>query len=773
MIKEILSKMTLEEKIALCSGKNFWETKENGERGIPALFMCDGPHGLRKQESEADMLGVNRSRSATCFPAEVTTADSWDTELMEKIGAAIADEARNQNVGLVLGPGVNIKRNPLCGRNFEYFSEDPHLAGKLAAAFIKGAEGRGVATSLKHFACNSQETDRFVSDSVIDERTLREIYLPSFETAVKEGKPSTLMCAYPKLNGTHCSDSKYLLTDILRNEWGFDGAVITDWGAMKDRIEGFRAGCDLSMPGGSAFMEKETIEAVRSGRLSEEDVDRCAERVLRLILRGHEAMSGEECDYDLHDLLAEEAAISGAVLLKNDDGLLPLDRNGSIAVIGCMAKHMRYQGSGSSHINPVKLSEPCDSIPFGVYAEGFDDRGDTTDEMTAEAVKAALGADAAVIFAGLPDRYESEGFDRTSMKMPEGTVKVIEKVSEANRNTVVVLFCGSAVECPWADNVKSVLYMGLPGQAGGRAVSKLIFGDACPSGRLAESWPYSYVDVPSSEIFGKTRDALYMEGIYVGYRYYDKADVPVRFSFGHGLSYTGFTYSDISLDGDILSVTVTNTGGRDGAEVVQLYIEPPQDGIHRPVKELKGFTKVFLEADESLRTGFRLDDRCFSVWQDGWKVPSGSYKITVGDLSLSVTKEGGAVSVPSWQNGSWYETLHGKPVKEEWDRLTGHVYTKPSPPAKGSYTMENTVEEMKERSLIMKIMYKVTERILLKGLGTNDREDPEFRMMLRSSVGGPLRSMYISGGVQGGVFPGLLEMANGHFLKGIIRMIKG
>ncbi len=773
-IEMILKQMTLADKIALCSGANFWETKKYETYGIPALFLCDGPHGLRKQENAADMLGVNNSRPATCFPAEVTTAGSWDPELLEQIGAAIGEEAKEQGVGLVLGPGANLKRNPLCGRNFEYFSEDPYLAGKLAAGFIRGVEAQGIGTSLKHFAANSQELSRFTSDSVMDDRTLRELYLTAFEIAVKEGKPSTVMCAYPKLNGTHCSDHKELLTDILRDEWGFDGMVVTDWGAMNDRVEGFRAGCDLNMPGGSDYMEKEVLAAVKAGTLPESCVDDSARRVLKLAFRAAETLSEQaSCNYETHHALAKRAATEGAVLLKNEDGILPLKQDAKIAVIGAMAKSIRYQGAGSSHINPTKLSQPLDALTGAVYAPGCDDRGDTTDALIAEAVDTAKNAEIAVVFAGLPDQYESEGFDRDNMKMPEGHLRMIEAVATANPNTIVILLCGSAVECPWADRVKGILYMGLPGQAGGEAVADLIYGRANPSGKLAESWPYCYEDVPSSEIYGKTADALYQEGIYVGYRYYDKSGVPVRWPFGYGLSYTKFAYSDLAVSDNTVAVTVKNTGAFAGAEVVQLYIGAPQDGVHRPVRELKGFQKVFLQPGESRTVMFPLADRCFALWQEGWKVPAGQYTISIGGLTASIEKHGETLPIPAWQTGSWYQNCTGKPNQSDWETMLGRHY---EPPVlkKGSFTMDNTVMEMKDYSLMMKIMFKAVEATIAKGFdGKKDYENPEFRMLMNSSAGSPLRSMMISGGIKGGVLPGMLEIANGHFFRGIWKMIKG
>ncbi len=822
-LEKILGQMTLEDKIALCSGESFWETKKFEKYGIPPLFMCDGPHGLRKQEREsgADMLGVNESRPATCFPAEVTTAGSWDPCLTEAVGRAVGEEARQQGVGLVLGPGANLKRNPLCGRNFEYFSEDPYLAGKLAAGFIRGAEAEGVGCSLKHFAANSQERSRFNSDSIMDGRTLRELYLTAFEIAVKEGKPSAVMCAYPKLNGVHCSDSKELLSDILREEWGFGGMVVTDWGGMNDRIEGFRAGCDLNMPGGSAYMEKEVLQAVKEGRLSESSVDASARRVLKLVFRaaetlgkrpegasegrrvlteGEKRQEGKLCgetlweepewDYEAHHALARRAAEQGAVLLKNEDGILPLQERGRLAVIGAMARKMRYQGAGSSHISPTKLSQPLDFLPGAVYAPGCDEKGDTSDALIAEAAAAAREAETAVVFAGLPDHYESEGFDRESMKMPEGHLRMIDAVAEANPNTVVVLLCGCAVECPWADRVKGILYVGLPGQAGGEAVANLLYGRANPCGRLAESWPYAYEDVPSSELFGRQKDALYQEGIYVGYRYYEKAGIKVRWPFGHGLSYTDFAYADLRItEGaggpggtarEVCTVTVkvTNIGDCPGGEIVLLSVAPPggdslRSGLHRPVRELKGFRKVFLHPGESKELAFELDERSFALWQDGWKAPGGSYTVWVGGLSGKIEKAGMMIPAPRWQPGSWYETCQGKPAQKEWEAMTGRRYL---PPAlvRGQFTMDNTVEEMKDFSFIMKVMYKAVEATVAKGFGGKaDYGNPEFRMLMASSAGAPLRSMQISGGMKGSLMQGLLDMANGHFFRGIRKMAIG
>ncbi len=770
-INAILQQMSLKDKIALCSGASFWETKAMPQYGIPSIFMCDGPHGLRKQVNAADMLGINKSLLATCFPTAVTTGMSWDVSLMERIGYAIGEEAAACDVGLVLGPGANLKRDPRCGRNFEYISEDPYHTGKMAAGLIRGLQANGTSASLKHFACNQQEFSRFNSDSVLDERTLREMYLTGFEIAVKEGKPRTVMCAYPKVNGTHASDSRELLTDILRTEWGFEGLVVTDWGAMNDRIEGFRAGCDLNMPGGSDYMEADVLEAIQAGKLPESSVDACARRVLELVQRAMERKLSA-FDEKAHHVLAREAAEAGAVLLKNEGNILPLGKGQKAALIGHMAKAPRYQGAGSSHINPFRMVSAVEAMPGCTYAPGCDEQGNTNDALLFEAVAAAKAADVAVVFAGLPDRYESEGFDRDNLSMPDGHMRMIEAVASANPATIVVLECGSAVECPWAESVKGILYMGLPGQAAGEAIANLLYGVVNPSGKLTESWPFAYADCPTSGCFG-TKDAQYREGVYVGYRYYDKAQVSVRWPFGYGLSYTTFAYSDLQVEDGCVRVTVENTGSRPGAEVVQMYITPHTEGLHRPVRELKGFQKVFLQPGERQVAELPLDNRCFAVWADGWRIPEGRYTIQVGALEADLRKAGIAVAAPSWQAGSWYEKPYGTPSQEEWERMLGREYTE-IVPKKGHFTMDNTVMEMKDHSLIMKIMFKATESIIAKGFGgKKDYTNPEFRMMMASSVGGPLRGMQISGGIKGGLMKGLIHMANGHILRGLKTMILG
>ena len=768
-IQFILDAMTLEDKIALCSGADAWHTKAMDQYGIPSVMMTDGPHGLRKQDSASNLVNINHSVPSTAFPTAVSTGSSWDPELVEQVGQAIGEEALEQQVSLVLGPGLNLKRNPLCGRNFEYFSEDPLLAGKLAGAMIRGIQSQGVGACMKHFAANNQEYKRFTSDSVVDERTLRELYLAGFEIAVKEGHPRSAMCGYNKLNGVHCSDSVYLMTRVLRQQWGFDGMVVTDWGAMSDRIEGFRAGCDLSMPGGSAYMEQETLEAVRSGKLSEKLVDESARRVLRLVLESQPALSRQHTfSREEHHELACRAAEQSAVLLKNEDQLLPLKPGARVALIGDMAKNFRYQGAGSSHITPTKLETLFDCLEQAVYAPGCNELGQTDETLLAQALQAAEGADAVVLCVGLTPAYESEGFDRDHMRLPEGHIRLIEQVSQVNENVAVVLLSGSPVETPWRHLVKSILFMGLSGQAGGRAAANLLWGRVSPSGRLAESWPERYEDCPSSQTFAKgIRDAQYREGIYMGYRYYDKAEVPVAFPFGHGLSYTSFRWSDWSLSRESASVTVTNTGSRSGGEVVELYVAMPQTGLHRPVKELKAFRKIWLAPGESQRVTIPFHSRMFALWSEGWKIPAGSYAILMGPRPEalkelgSLTLQGDCLPIPQWQPGSWYQQPKGQPPKEDWEAMLGRRHEERLP-AKGEYTMQSTILEMKQTSRLMQVLFKTVEKIFASQYGGKvDYSIPEFRMMMASSTDCSMSAIQILAGIRGHAVNALVELANG------------
>ena len=786
-IEKTLKQMTLEDKVALGSGKDFWHTKEMPQYGIESIMVADGPHGLRKQPEEADMLGINDSIEATSFPTAVLSACSFDEKLLKQMGKAIAMEAKANKVSVVLGPGANIKRNPLCGRNFEYFSEDPFLTGKLAAAFIQGVQGTGIGTSLKHFAMNNQEYKRFSSDSIVDERTMREIYLAGFEMAVKEGKPDTVMCCYNKVNGLHGSRHKWLLTDVLRKEWGFDGLVMTDWGAMVNRMDGYEAGCDLSMPGGSNFMEKETIEAVKSGQLDEKYVDESARRLLKLVEKGLEGIK-ENVQVPLQNNfeIARKIAEESAVLLKNEEGILPVLEKENTAFIGAMAEKSRYQGAGSSHINPWKLVSATEACPEVAYAKGCNEDGSTNESLLKEALELAKTKEKVVIFAGLTDSYESEGFDRENMKMPEGHIHMIEEIAKVNPNVIVVLMCGSVIELPWIEKVKAVLYMGLCGEAGGEAIVNLLFGYANPCGRLAETWGIKYEDCVSAGYYGnRFKDAQYREGIYVGYRYYESAEVPVRFPFGFGLSYTDFSYRDLKIEENYVTCKVRNAGNITGKEVVQIYIEPKGERGYRAKRELKGFTKVSLNPGEEKTVRFELDERSFAIWQEGWKIPEGFYNICIGkdshtmilqkeieiskDLkkSMFVADEIKENKIPQW-----YLQPAGIPGKEDFEQILGRKIIE-NPLKKGEFTMENTIMEMKDYSLVMKIMYKVVERIIAKGFGGKpDYTNSSFKMMLCSAVDCSLYGMKNNVAMQNHVFEGLLLMANGHFFKGVREMLK-
>ncbi|MBQ6610042.1 MAG: glycoside hydrolase family 3 C-terminal domain-containing protein [Oscillospiraceae bacterium] len=651
-IKSLVSQLTLEEKAGLCSGADFWHTKAVERLGIPASMVSDGPHGLRKQDEEVDHLGINDSIKAVCFPAASATAASFDREMLCRMGEAIGDSCQHEKLSVVLGPAVNIKRSPLCGRNFEYFSEDPYLAGQMAAALIHGIQSRNVGTSIKHFAVNSQEHRRMSSSAEVDERTLREIYFPAFETAVKQEQPWTVMCSYNRINGVYASENPWLLTEVLRGEWGFEGYVMSDWGAVSDRVAGVKAGLDLEMPASGGFNDRKIVEAVRSGKLDEAVVDQAVERILNIVYRFVEHAKPETpWDKEAQHLLAAEVAADCMVLLKNEEGILPLSREDEIAFIGEFAEKPRFQGGGSSHINCFKTTsalEAAEGLKIR-YARGYSVSDDcATDEMIREAVEAARSAKVAVVFAGLPDVYESEGYDRTHMRMPDCQNRLIEAVAAANPNTVVVLYNGSPVEMPWIGSVKAVLEAYLGGQAVGLATVRVLFGEVNPSGKLPESFPKKLADNPSYLFYGGEGDtAEYREGIFVGYRYYDRKETELLFPFGHGLSYTSFDFSDLRLSRDRITdqesltatVRVTNTGKRAGKTVVQLYVGDCESSVFRPVRELKGFEKIFLEPGESKDVSFTLDKRSFAYWNTkihDWHVESGEFRIEIGHSSRDI-----------------------------------------------------------------------------------------------------------------------------------------
>ncbi len=649
--ESILRQMTLEEKAAFCSGRDFWKTKEIDRLGVPSVMMCDGPHGLRKQEGEGDHLGINASIETVCYPTASALAASFDRDVMRELGEALGQECQAENVAMLLGPGLNIKRSPLCGRNFEYFSEDPYAAGEMAAAYVKALQGKGIAACAKHFACNDQETRRMSGSSELDERTLREIYLPAFEKVVKDGKTRSLMCAYNAINGVFCAENKMLLDDILRKDWGYEGFVVTDWGAVKDRAKGVASGLDLEMPGGPNADGGEILKAVREGRLTEEDLDRAVLRLLTFVQQSLEQRDESAAiDREACRRLARKLAGECAVLMKND-GTLPLREGQKIAFIGEFAEKPRYQGAGSSHINvphPVSALEAAAGRKV-TYARGYDAHATKTDDaLLTEAVEAARRADAAVVFAGLPDAFESEGADRKHMRLPENQNTLIAAVAEANPRTVVVYHGGSPAELPWLDRAAAVLCMYLGGEQSGAAAADLLWGDVNPSGHLAETWPVRLQDNPSYLNFpGEDGVVTYAEGIFVGYRYYDKKEMPVNFPFGHGLSYTSFAYSDLRLSAEKITdqetvtaaVKVKNTGNRTGKAVVQLYVRDTESTVRRPVRELKGFEKVELAPGEEKEVSFTLDKRAFAYWEPkchDWFVESGAFTVEIGESSRDI-----------------------------------------------------------------------------------------------------------------------------------------
>lgn len=652
-IREITAKMTLEEKASMCSGMDFWHTQEIRRLAIPASLLADGPHGLRKQNVGGDHLGIGESMKAVCFPAGCLAASSFDESLMQAFGETIGDECQAEGISMILGPAVNIKRTPLCGRNFEYYSEDPVLASRLAASFIKGVQSKGVGACIKHFLANNQENGRMSYSSQIDERTLREIYLRAFEDAVTEGRPWSVMCAYNKVNGIYAAENKKFLTEVLRKEWGFDGYTVSDWGAVNDRVKDLEAGLDLEMPPSKGWTDKRIVEAVQNGTLSESCLNQTVERILKIVYRWKEnreqqASWDPERDHETAKKMAEESM----VLLKND-GVLPIEQTEKVVFIGCYAKKPRYQGGGSSHINSWRVTSACENVPDQsniTFAEGFTENGSTS-LMEDEAVNKASNAEKAVIFAGLPELWESEGYDRTHMKLPDDQNRLIERIANVQPNTIVVLHNGAPVEMPWVHRVKGILEAYLGGEAVGEAVMNILFGAVNPSGRLAETFPLRLEDCPAFPGYrGEEKTIEYREGVFVGYRYYDIKQMEVLFPFGHGLSYANFEYQRLCIDrerinaGETLEVTVevSNTGSCPGKEVVQLYVADVLSSVSRPLRELKGFHKILLKPGETKTVKFSLGYREFAYWSKmshDWMVETGEFIIQIGKSSRDIVLE--------------------------------------------------------------------------------------------------------------------------------------
>lgn len=780
----LLNKMTLEEKAGLCSGKDFWTLKGVERLGIPEITLTDGPHGLRKKNPESTKSSLSDSVPATCFPTAVTTACSWDEELLFKMGEAMAEECLSERVSVILGPGVNIKRSPLCGRNFEYFSEDPLLAGKMAAALIRGIQSKNVGASLKHFAANSQEKKRMTIDSVIDERALREIYLTAFEIAVKEGSPWTVMNAYNKLNGVYCSDNGELQNKILRDEWGFDGVVVTDWGAANDRVTGMVNGNDLEMPSSGGYNDAKICKAVREGRMKEESVDICADRVLSLILKSKDAFTVTSYDKKAHHRLAGEICKECLVLLKNEDNILPLKKEKTVAVIGEMGRCPRYQGAGSSNINPTELDDAFDALlkkGYNVnFAPGYNKKKDEVNEiMLNDACIVAGRADTVLLFIGLTEEYESEGYDRKHMNLPESHVKLLERVLEVNENVVVVLSGGSPVVIPQLDRIKGLLNGYLAGQAGGSAIAEILSGDANPCGKLAETYPLSLEDTPCFKLYPSEKaTAEHRESIFIGYRYYDTAKKDVQFPFGFGLSYTEFKYSGIKLsakkikDTDELTVSfkVKNVGKTAGSEIAQIYVKADKSTVFCPEKELRAFKKLHLEAGEEKTVEVTLSKRAFAYYNvniKDWHVESGNFEILVGassrDIRLNATvfvQSTVEAVIPDYREAApcYYEGRANEATAEEFEAVLGRKLPPSEIDRNAPLTLLNSLKDAQHTKY-----GKMLNGIIDKALSAVGGDDQAMGMMKAMALEIPMRNFVT---MSGGVFSeemakGLLMILNG------------
>ena len=707
--EKIVAALSTDQKIRLVSGRDSWSTESIEEHGVPSVMLTDGPHGVRKEEGDHAAPGIKQSVPATCFPTAVTLGSTWDEKLIEEVGAALGRESRANDVAVLLGPGLNIKRHPAGGRNFEYLSEDPFLAGKLAAGMVRGIQSQGVGACLKHFAANNQEFFRMSSDSVVDDRTLHEIYLAGFEIAVKESDPWTVMCSYNKINGEHADVSRDLLTDTLRDDWGFDGLVMSDWFATSDRALAICAGLDLEMPGTGGTWDGEIAEAHAKGLLTTAELDLAATRVVDLALRAQNDEGMSQVDPEAHHQLARRAAAAGTVLLTNN-GILPLERTGTISVIGAFAKKPRYQGAGSSLVNPTQLDTFLAALRTAVgddatitYAQGYDaTTGATEDALLDEVREHAAAADVVIVLAGLPNLYESEGFDRKHLRLPDGHTAAVMAALDANPSTVVALQNGAPVELPWADRPAAIVEAYLGGQAGGSALADVILGDVAPGGRLAESFPMAATDLPSDRNFAShPQQVEYREGLYVGYRFHDSAGVPARFPFGHGLSYTAFDYTGLSVrkagDGHSVTITVTNVGPRAGSEVVQVYVRDPESVAYRPEKELKGFAKVHLAPGESQKVTVKLDRRSFAVWDvrsQEWRVEPGAFEVLVGASSTDIrTRRTIKVTAGEAVSPSHGPAAHVATDNEFRTMLGGEI---PTPPGPVPFRRDSSAEDLRE-----------------------------------------------------------------------------
>ena len=780
----LLKKLTLEEKCALLSGAETFKTRGMPEHGIPQIWLSDGPHGLRKQAGESDHLGLNPSVPATCFPTASAVANSWDAALGEEIGAALGEEAAAQEVSVVLGPGLNMKRNPLCGRSFEYFSEDPYLAGKLAAGYIRGIQSKGVAACPKHFAVNSQETRRMASDSIVDERTLREIYLTGFEIAVKEGHPRSIMSSYNLVNGTYANENKHLLMEILRGEWGFDGAVITDWGGSNDHALGVKNGSTLEMPAPGGDSVRELLAAVESGKISESDIDARLSELLPLVFDTKAALDAAPREFDAaaHHALARRAAEESLVLLKNEGSLLPLAAGSKVAVIGDFAKNPRYQGAGSSMVNSTQVDVLLDKLidsELNVigYQQGFDRHGKPDAALQKSACELATQADTVILCMGLDEIAESEGLDRSNLRLAQNQVDLLQAVAAVNPKIVVVLYSGSVVETPWLDNCQALLYAALGGQAGAGAVADALTGKVNPCGKLAETWPLAYADVPSAADFATRRKTVeYREGLYIGYRYFTTAEKAVRFPFGYGMSYTTFAYSDMAADEQGVSLTVTNTGSVAGTEIVQLYVAKKNSELFRPAKELKGFARVTLAPGEKQRITIMLDDKAFRFWNvkaNRWEIEGGEYELLVGasveDIRLceKISVHGTATVHPYEDRDldCYYKGNVLSVSDADFEKLLGH----PIPNGKTKIDRNLTLGELNHARSPLGWLVWLVLTILLDV--SYKRGKPDLNILFQYNM--PLRALakMTNGAISMGMVDGIVMELQGFWILGLVRVI--
>ena len=780
--EEIISKLTLAEKCGILSGKDVWHTREVPGAQIPSIMLSDGPSGLRKQEGEGDHLGLNASVKATCFPSAATVANSWDLELAEKVGEALGREAAAKEVGVLLGPGLNVKRSPLCGRNFEYFSEDPYLAGKMAAAYIRGIQSMGISACPKHFAANAQEMHRMANDSVVDERTLRELYLTNFEIAIREGQPKTLMTSYNAVNGTYAHENQHLLSDILRGEWGYRGTVVSDWGGCNDFVESVRAGANLEMPGTGDDSPTQLYQAVKDGRITETEIDARVDELLALVFDVSLAEK-PEADLEAQHLIALEAAEKSIVLLKNEGNILPLKREMKIALIGDFAEVPRYQGAGSSLVNSYKVSVTTRLIQEAFpdaenFMPGFTREDKWDDAMAAAAVKIAGEADIALLYLGLPEVFESEGLDRPHMRIPDNQIRLLEAVEKANPNTVVVFSGGSAVEMPWLSHCRALVWAGLGGQASAEAVLKVLTGEVNPGGKLTETFPMTYEDLPVSHYYpGAQKTSEYRENLFVGYRYTETADCPVTFPFGHGLSYTTFTYDNLKADRDEVTFEITNAGTVDGDEVAQVYVAFPDSKIMRPARELKGFARVSLKAGETRQVTVRLDDkafRYFNVGTNSWEIESGTYEILVGAsvrdirLKAAVEIQGTDAEIPETAKADFLTVgeLSGVP-DAAFSALIGRDI--PESSYGETFSINDPLDQLgRAKNPIARLVFRVMDSRRKKSLAAGK---PDLNILFMFNM--PFRgTAKMTGGmITMKMADAIVFMVNGHWHRGLGRLI--